>query len=106
MKEHHKCSASRDYTHTVYPDVPPGSEPEEQRKEDGFGSRFQQHDGVRMLEKSPTKCILQTRGVYSRKEKGGRERLEKLVSYQFLYEEKGHPTPPYIGQGGMPPSPP
>ena len=35
-------------------DVPPGSEPGEQQKEDGFGSRFQQHDGVCMVEKSPT----------------------------------------------------
>src|ERR1043165_9761234 len=42
------------------------------------------HDGVRIVEKSPTKCRLQTRGVHSRKEKGGRERLEKLVSNQYL----------------------
>ena len=35
-------------------DVPPGSELGEHRNEDGFGSRFQQHDGVRMVEKSPT----------------------------------------------------
>ena len=77
MKEYHKCSTSRDYTHTVYPTFPPGSEPGEQRKEDGFGSRFQQHDGVRMVEKSPTKCRIQTRGVHSRKEKE-RERDENL----------------------------
>ena len=68
----------------VYPTFPPSSEPGEQQKEYGFGSRFQQHDGVRMVEKSPTKCSLQTRGVHSRKEKGGRERLEKLVSNQFI----------------------
>src|ERR1044072_6159905 len=90
------------YTYSI-PDVPPGSEPVEQRKEDGFGSRFQQHDGVRIVEKSPTKCRLQTRGVHSRKEKGGRERLEKLVSNQFILKKKGHPTPPYIGQGGCHP---
>src|SRR3954464_5909564 len=103
MKEHHKCSASQDYTHTMYLTFPPGSEPVEQRKEDGFGSRFQQHDGVRIVEKSPTKCSFQTRGVRSRKEKGGRERLEKLVSNQFELKKKGHSTPPYIGQGGVPP---
>src|ERR1041384_7858922 len=100
MKEHHKCSASRYYTHTVYPTFPPGSKPEEQQKEDGFGSRFQQQDDVRMLEKSPTKCRLQTRGVHSRKEKGGRERLEKLVSNQS-YEEKITPNPPYMAKGGF-----
>src|SRR3954467_2287722 len=75
------------YTYSI-PDVLPGSEPVEQRKEDGFGSRFQQHDGVRMVEKSPTKCSLQTRGVHSRKEKGGRERLEKLVSNRFILRKR------------------
>src|SRR3954467_13875881 len=72
MKEHHKCSTSRDYTHTVYPTFPPGSELEEQRKEDGFGSRFQQHNDVHMVQKSSTQCKLQTRGAFSKA--GERER--------------------------------
>ena len=54
MKEYRKCSTSWDYTHTMYLTFPPGSEPGEQRKEDEFGSRFQQHDDVRMVDKSPT----------------------------------------------------
>src|SRR4051812_13121054 len=82
MKEHHKCSATRDYTHTVYPTFPPGSEPEEQRKEDGFGSRFQQHDGVRMMEKFPTQCRLQTRGVRSKEEE--RKRVITRIYLYFL----------------------
>src|SRR3954465_8486796 len=36
----------------------------------------------------PTKCSLQTRGVHSRKEKGGRERLEKLVSNRFILRKR------------------
>src|SRR3954464_2562556 len=35
-----------DYTHIVQPTFPPGSEPGEQRKEDGFGSRLRQSDIV------------------------------------------------------------
>src|SRR3954469_17294982 len=103
MKEHHKCSASRDYTHTVYPTFPPGSEPEEQRKEDGFGSRFQQHDGVRMVEK-PQPSVDSKQGESTR---GGRKREKRdlrNLSQIKLYVEKGTPTPPYIGQGGVPPS--
>ena len=74
--------------------LPLGSEPGKQQKEDGFGSRFQQHDGVHIVEKSLTKCRLQTRGVHSSKEKGGRERLEKLVSNRFaLCVLKGHLYP-------------
>src|ERR1044072_4732444 len=46
---------------------------------------------VRIVEKSPTKYRLQIRGVHLRKEKGGRERLEKLVSNQYLLcVLKGH----------------
>ena len=54
MKEYRTCSTLWDYTHTMYPTSPPGSEPGERQKEDGFGSRFQQHDDVRMMNKSPT----------------------------------------------------
>ena len=103
IKEYRTCSTSWDYTHTVYATFPPGSEPGEQWKEDGFRSRFQQHDGVRMVEKPPTWCRLQTRGVRRRKEKE-RERDLKNLSQINCCEEKGHPTPPYIGQGGVPPS--
>src|SRR3954469_1048211 len=39
---------------------------------------------ARIVEKSPTKCSLQTRGARSRKEKIERERLEKLVSNQYF----------------------
>src|ERR1041385_4276226 len=101
MKEHHKCSASRNYTHTVYPTFPPGSEPEERRKEDGFRSRFQQHVGVRMVEK-PQPSVDSKQGESTR---GGRKREKRdprNLSQIKLCEEKRHPTPPYIGQGGVP----
>ena len=68
---------------------PPGSEPGEQRKEDGFGSRFQQHDGVCMVEKPPTQCRLQTRGVHSKEGERERERSEKLVSKSIVVKKKG-----------------
>src|SRR3954469_8095729 len=56
---------------------------------------------MRMVEKSPTQCNLQTRGVCSRKRR--RERDENLS--QIFMKKKGTPTPPYIGQGGgQPPS--
>src|ERR1043165_5140800 len=48
---------------------------------------------ARIVEKSPTKCSLQTRGVRSRKEKGGGEILEKLVSNQFIVLIKRAPLP-------------
>src|ERR1041385_6330258 len=100
MKEHHKCSASRDYTHTVYPTFPPGSEPEEQRKEDGFGSRFQQHDGVCMVEK-PQQSVDSKQGESTR---GGRKREKRTPKD----ESKGHPYPslyrPRRG-GNLPPFP-
>src|ERR1044071_9761072 len=92
MKEHHKCSASWDYTHTVYPAFPPGFEPEEQRKEDGFGSRFQQHDGVSMVEK-PQPSVDSKQGESTR---GGRKRGKRELrnlSNQIVCRKKApHPS--------------
>ena len=63
-----------------------------------------------MVEKSPTKCSLQTRGVHSRKEKGGRERRElvskidmnKRAPYPSLYRPRRGATSPNFPCGTIP----
>src|SRR4051794_25263470 len=101
MKEHHKCSSSRDYTRTVYPPFPPGSEPGEQRKEDGFGS--QQHDSVRIVEKPPTQCRLQPRGVLSKEGESRKREINRIYLYFseiFCVEKRAPLTSIYMGKRG------
>src|ERR1041385_8278518 len=72
----------------------PGPEPGEQRKEDGFGSRLQQSNGLPYGGELQSRCRLQTRGVHFQEGEGERERDNSLL-------EKGGCAPPYIGQGGV-----
>src|SRR3954469_10524465 len=75
---------------------PPGSEPGEQRKEHGFGSRLRQSDGLLMVENSQPSANPKQGGSARGRRKRERELNEMM--------EKGGSTPPYIGQGGLPPS--
>src|SRR4051812_29502275 len=76
---------------------PSGSEPGEQQKEDGFGSRLRQSDGLLMVENSQP-CANSKQGESAR----GRRKRERELNEMM---GKGGSIPPYIGQGGCHPPP-
>ena len=75
----------------------PGLRSSRAAEEDGLGSRFQQHDGVRMVEKPPTPSA----GSKQWEPHKGREKRE--ISRRLCCIEKGSPPPLYIVlRGGAP----
>src|ERR1041385_4779890 len=84
----------RDYTRTAQSMFLPGSEPGEQRKKDGYGSRLRQSDGLPYGGELQSWCRLLTRGVHFRKWRRKKKEINCCM-------EKGGSTPLYKGQGGV-----
>src|ERR1041385_5238919 len=53
--------------------------------------------------RNPQPSVDSKQGESTRGRRKEGERDERNLSQINLYEEKGHPNPPYIGQGGVPP---
>src|SRR4051812_12064900 len=98
---------------------PPGPEPGEQRKKDGFGSRLWQNDDLPMVENSrPCVDSKQGESAISRRRRGREISLcwKRGCTPTYIGQEGCHPPPlPHLGlshkggevrrQGGMGPSP-